>query len=85
MSSVTTGRVMIVDGMALLFRAFYATSYGGYIRKTKAGLPTNAVYGFLQYFSMRSAHLSLPMWSAAGIWAKGLSAQRSMTVTNRTG
>lgn len=50
MSSVTTGRVMIVDGMALLFRAFYATSYGGYIRKTKAGLPTNAVYGFLQYF-----------------------------------
>ena len=50
MSSATTGRVMIVDGMALLFRAFYATSYGGYIRKTKAGLPTNAVYGFLQYF-----------------------------------
>lgn len=46
----TTGRVMLVDGMALLFRAFYATSYGGYIRKTKAGLPTNAVYGFLQYF-----------------------------------
>ncbi|WP_339313280.1 5'-3' exonuclease H3TH domain-containing protein [Paenibacillus sp. FSL M7-0896] len=44
------GRVMIVDGMALLFRAFYATSYGGYIRKTRAGLPTNAVYGFLQYF-----------------------------------
>lgn len=29
---------------------FYATSYGGYIRKTKEGLPTNAVYGFLQYF-----------------------------------
>lgn len=44
------GRVMIVDGMALLFRAFYATSYGGYIRKTRDGLPTNAVYGFLQYF-----------------------------------
>lgn len=46
----TKSRVMIVDGMALLFRAFYATSYGGYIRKTRAGLPTNAVYGFLQYF-----------------------------------
>lgn len=55
MSTVTEtkGRVMIVDGMALLFRAFYATSYGGYIRKTSAGLPTNAVYGFLQYFSTR--------------------------------
>lgn len=50
MSSEPKGRVMIVDGMALLFRAFYATAYGGYIRKTKAGLPTNAVYGFLQYF-----------------------------------
>lgn len=46
----TKSRVMIVDGMALLFRAFYATSYGGYIRKTRSGQPTNAVYGFLQYF-----------------------------------
>ena len=43
-------KVMLVDGMALLFRAFYATSYSGFIRKTKAGLPTNAVYGFIQYF-----------------------------------
>jgi 5'-3' exonuclease len=43
-------KVLIVDGMALLFRAFYATSYGGYIRKTKSGTPTNAIYGFIQYF-----------------------------------
>jgi 5'-3' exonuclease len=43
-------KVLLVDGMALLFRAFYATSYSGYIRKTSAGLPTNAVYGFIQYF-----------------------------------
>lgn len=43
-------RVLIVDGMAVLFRAFYATAYGGYIRKTSAGLPTNAVHGFVQYF-----------------------------------
>ncbi|MFF2912344.1 5'-3' exonuclease H3TH domain-containing protein [Paenibacillus sp. NPDC057934] len=50
MTAETKGRVMIVDGMALLFRAYYATAYGGYIRKTSAGLPTNAVYGFLQYF-----------------------------------
>lgn len=42
-------KVLIVDGMAVLFRAFYATSYTGYIRKTEAGLPTNAVYGFIQY------------------------------------
>lgn len=43
-------RTLLVDGMALLFRGFYATSYSGYIRKTSAGLPTNAVYGFIQYF-----------------------------------
>jgi 5'-3' exonuclease len=43
-------KVLLVDGMALLFRGFYANSYGGYIRKTKAGLPTNAVFGFLKYF-----------------------------------
>jgi 5'-3' exonuclease len=42
-------KVMIVDGMALLFRGYYANSYGGFIRKTKAGLPTNAVYGFVKY------------------------------------
>jgi 5'-3' exonuclease len=43
-------KVLLVDGMALLFRGFYANSYGGFIRKTRAGLPTNAVYGFLKYF-----------------------------------
>jgi len=42
-------KVMLVDGMALLFRGYYANAYGGYIRKTKAGLPTNAVYGFVKY------------------------------------
>ncbi|NMO96051.1 5'-3' exonuclease [Paenibacillus lemnae] len=41
--------LMLVDGMALLFRAYYATAASGYIRRTKAGLPTNAVYGFLRY------------------------------------
>ncbi len=42
--------IMIVDGMALLFRAYYATSYSGYIMKTSTGMPTNAVYGFIKYF-----------------------------------
>ncbi|MEB3101109.1 5'-3' exonuclease [Ferviditalea candida] len=46
----TGDTVLLVDGMALLFRAFYATSYGGYIMKTSAGIPTNAVYGFVKYF-----------------------------------
>jgi len=42
--------VLLVDGMALLFRAYYANAYGGFIRKTSSGLPTNAVYGFVKYF-----------------------------------
>lgn len=46
----TENRLMLVDGMALLFRGYYANSYGGYIRKTSAGVPTNAIYGFIKYF-----------------------------------
>ncbi|TDG00463.1 5'-3' exonuclease [Paenibacillus piri] len=45
-----TNKVLLVDGMALLFRAYFANSYGGYIRKTASGVPTNAVYGFMKYF-----------------------------------
>lgn len=41
--------LMIIDGMALLFRGFYATSYSGYIMKTSKGIPTNAIYGFVKY------------------------------------
>ncbi|MDR0268786.1 5'-3' exonuclease H3TH domain-containing protein [Paenibacillus sp.] len=41
---------MLVDGMALLFRAYYATATSGYIRRTKSGIPTNAIYGFIRYF-----------------------------------
>ncbi|GIP31953.1 5'-3' exonuclease [Paenibacillus sp. J2TS4] len=43
--------VMLVDGMALLFRAYYATAYSGYIRRTSEGLPVNAIYGFVRYFA----------------------------------
>ncbi|RXZ80102.1 5'-3' exonuclease [Paenibacillaceae bacterium] len=43
-------RLMLVDGMALLFRAYFATSFTGTIRRTSAGLPTNAVHGFVRYF-----------------------------------
>ena len=46
---MTEPKVMLVDGMALLFRGYFANAYGGYIRKTKAGLPTNAVFGFVRY------------------------------------
>ncbi|AOZ94613.1 5'-3' exonuclease [Paenibacillus crassostreae] len=41
---------MLVDGMALLFRAYFASATSGYIRRTKDGVPTNAIYGFVRYF-----------------------------------
>lgn len=43
-------KILLVDGMALMFRAYYASAVTGYIRRTKAGIPTNAVYGFMRYF-----------------------------------
>ena len=43
-------RLLLVDGMALLFRAFFANSYGGSVRRTSAGVPVNAIYGFVKYF-----------------------------------
>ncbi|OIJ13455.1 flap endonuclease [Anaerobacillus alkalilacustris] len=40
---------MIIDGMALLFRGYFATSYTGSIMKTSKGVPTNAIFGFVKY------------------------------------
>lgn len=62
--------VLLVDGMALLFRAFYATSYSGYIMKTSAGMPTNAVFGFVKYFwdavqTFRPSHV-ICCWDMGG-------------------
>jgi 5'-3' exonuclease len=43
-------KVMLVDGMALLFRGFFATSYRGQFMLNPNGVPTNGIYGFLRYF-----------------------------------
>ncbi|MGN7457375.1 5'-3' exonuclease [Paenibacillus pasadenensis] len=43
-------RLLLVDGMAILFRAYFATAYGGSVRRTSFGLPVNAVHGFVRYF-----------------------------------
>lgn len=42
--------LMIVDGMALLFRAFYATAVSGQFMFNPDGMPTNAVNGFVKHF-----------------------------------
>ncbi|WP_033404168.1 5'-3' exonuclease [Paenibacillus fonticola] len=44
---MTNNKVLVVDGMALLFRAYFAQSYS--FRRLDDGTPTNAIYGFLQY------------------------------------
>lgn len=43
-------RYLLVDGMAILFRAYFATSFTGKIRRTSSGVPVNAVHGFVRYF-----------------------------------
>ena len=35
--------ILLVDGMALMFRAYYASAATGYIRRTKAGHCVNLV------------------------------------------
>lgn len=46
---MTTNRVLLVDGMALLFRAFYATAMSNYYMINSKGTPTNAVYGMMKH------------------------------------
>jgi 5'-3' exonuclease len=41
---------MIIDGMALLFRSFYATAVNNYFMVNSKGIPTNALYGFVKHF-----------------------------------
>ncbi|UFJ42662.1 5'-3' exonuclease [Brevibacillus humidisoli] len=60
---------LLIDGMSLLFRAFYASSWTGSVRQTSTGLYTNAVYGFtrmmLQYADMvQPSHLAVA-WDVA--------------------
>jgi 5'-3' exonuclease len=41
--------LMLVDGMALLFRAYYATAMTGQFMYNSKGIPTNGVYGFVKH------------------------------------
>ena len=46
-------KLIVIDGNSLLFRAFYATSYGdpSSIMRTKDGIPTNAIFAFANMVS----------------------------------
>ncbi|GAA0452116.1 5'-3' exonuclease [Alkalibacillus silvisoli] len=41
--------VLLVDGMALLFRAFYATAMNNNFMINSKGIPTNAIHGFIRH------------------------------------
>ncbi|MDU0419678.1 5'-3' exonuclease [Staphylococcus simulans] len=44
-----TNKVLLVDGMALLFRHFYATSIHHQFMRNSNGVPTNGVQGFVRH------------------------------------
>ncbi|WP_072136197.1 5'-3' exonuclease [Bacillus kwashiorkori] len=48
--------LLLIDGMALLFRAFYATAATGQFMYNDAGTPTNAVNGFLKHLFLAVNH-----------------------------
>lgn len=46
-------KLLLIDGNSLLFRAYYATAYGGPsgAMRTSSGIPTNAIYAFSNIIS----------------------------------
>ena len=48
--------LLLVDGMALLFRAYYATAVTGQFMINSKGVPTNAVQGFLKHMLTAVRH-----------------------------
>ena len=43
-------QVLLVDGMALLFRGYFATAYTGNFMKNSKGVALNGIHQFLRYF-----------------------------------
>lgn len=49
--------LLVVDGMALLFRSFFATSIHKQFMFNENGVPTNAVQGYLRHLLMAVNHI----------------------------
>lgn len=62
--------VLIIDGMALLFRSFFATAMSGNYFKNDKGIPTNAVQGFARHV-LAAQNLMQPTHMAI-CWDKGM-------------
>ena len=41
-------KVVLIDGNNLIFRSYYATAYRGELLTNSKGLPTNAIYAYVQ-------------------------------------
>ena len=44
-----SNKILLIDGMALLFRHFYATSIHKQFMRDSKGIPTNAIQGFIRH------------------------------------
>jgi 5'-3' exonuclease len=78
-----SSHIMLVDGMALLFRAFYATAITGQFQINSKGIPTNAVSGFLKH--MLTAVSSFNPSHLAVCWDMGSKTFRSELYTDYKG
>ena len=65
-----TQRVLLVDGMALLFRHFYATSLHKQFMYNSKGIPTNGIQGFVRHILRQLRILNQVMSRYVGIWGK---------------
>ncbi|HLR68848.1 MAG TPA: 5'-3' exonuclease [Virgibacillus sp.] len=50
MKNTQADKLLLVDGMALLFRGYFATAYSKQFMRREDGTPTNGVFQFLKYF-----------------------------------
>lgn len=58
LSTTERPNVLLVDGMALLFRAFYATGMSGQFMFNSKGVPTNGVQGLLKHLLLATEHFN---------------------------
>jgi 5'-3' exonuclease len=70
-----SSHIMLVDGMALLFRAYFATAMTGQFMINSKGIPTNGISGFLKH--MLTAVSSFNPSHVAVCWDMGSKTFRS--------
>ncbi|MFD0768473.1 5'-3' exonuclease H3TH domain-containing protein [Bacillus sp. CGMCC 1.60114] len=73
-------KVLLVDGMALLFRAFYATSVYGQFMKRQDGTPTNGIHGYMKH--LLTASKTIEPTHIVTCWDMGSTTFRTETFSN---